>query len=188
MSAIRPFRKARQDREEKNVIANQVWDIFVPLAEFPHIAHDASIREAFAVLHNKHQTAGWRFRHLLVFDTQTLVGTLSIRDLLRALMPDYLKSTAAQHVAGALPDDAALSILWQDSFVAQCRLVNEVRVESQMVPVQDTVQASDPLTRAAYLMISNGVDMLPVLDGTKVIGVVRIVDIFNQAAAVVLHD
>lgn len=171
------------------MIANQVRDIFVPLADFPHIAHDASIREAFAVLQKKHQTAGWRFRHLLVFDTQeTLVGILSIRDLLRALMPDYLKATATQHFAGGLPDDAALSILWQDSFVEQCRQVNEMQVGSHMVPVHNTVQAGDPLTRAAYLMVMNGVDMLPVLDGKKVLGVVRIVDVFNQASAVVLHD
>ena len=136
------------------MIANQVRDIFVPLADFPHIAHDASVREAFAALQKQHQTAGWRFRHLLVFDAQeTLVGILSIRDLLRALMPDYLKATAAQHVAGGLPDDAALSVLWQDSFVEQCRQANEMRVEKHMAPVHDTVQAGDPLTRAAYLMV-----------------------------------
>ncbi len=170
------------------MIANQVRDIFIHLADFPHIAQDASIREAFAVLQKQHLTAGWRFRHLLVFDAQeTLVGILGIRDLLRALMPDYLKATAAQHVFGALPDDTALSALWQDSFVAQCRQANEMRVEKHMAPVHDTVQLGDPLTRAAYLMISNGIDMLPVLDGEKVVGVVRIVDVFNQAATAVLH-
>ena len=171
------------------MIASQVLDIFVPLAELPYIAHDASVREAFAVLQEKHLTAGWRFRHLLVFDSgERLVGLLGIRDLLRALMPDYLKATAAQHIAGTVPDDTDLSILWQDSFVAQCRQANEVQVRNCMALVHDTVQIDDPLTRAAYLMISNSVDMLPVLDGEKVVGVVRIVDVFNQAAAMVLHD
>lgn len=171
------------------MIANQVRDIFIPLAEFPHIAHDASIREAFYVLQHKHQTAGWRFRHLLVFDTQeTLVGILGIRDMLRALMPDYLKTISVQHVANALPDDdASLSLLWQDSFSGQCQKMIEVRVESHMTPVKKTVKTDDPLTRAAYLMISHNVDMLPVLEGDKVAGVVRIVDVFNQAATVVLH-
>ncbi|MDO8890710.1 MAG: CBS domain-containing protein [Sulfurimicrobium sp.] len=173
----------------KNMIANQIRDILVPLADFPHITHEASIRDAFAVLQNNQQTAGWRFRHLLVLDAQeTLVGILGIRDLLRALMPGYLKATTAQHVAGALPDDTSLSILWQDSFVAQCRQMNEVRVGSYMTPVRCTVQAGDPLTRAAYLMISHEVNMLPVLDGRRVVGVVRIVDVFNQAATEVLHD
>ena len=171
------------------MIVDQVRDILVPIADFPCIARDASMREAFSVLHQKHQTAGWRFRHLLVLDASlTLVGLLSIHDLLRSLMPDYLKATSARHIAETLPDDASLSILWQDSFAAQCRQVGKVRVESYMAPVRDTVRADDPLTRAAYLMITHGVDMLPVLEGDRVVGVVRIVDVFNQAATEVQRD
>ncbi|MDO9225248.1 MAG: CBS domain-containing protein [Pseudomonadota bacterium] len=169
--------------------AESVRDILVPIANFPHVAVDASIRDAFAVLHEKHRTAGWRIRHLLVFDARrTLVGLLSIRDLLRSLMPEYLRATSARHVAEPLPDDASLSILWQDTFAAQCRLAGETRVENYMSPVLNTVKADDPLTRAAYLMVMHGIDMLPVLEGDRVIGVVRIVDVFNQAAAEVLHD
>jgi CBS domain-containing protein len=171
------------------MIASQVRDILVPLGEYPHILQSASVREAFAMLHGKHMTAGWSDRRLLVFDTEeTLVGLLGLQDLLRALMPDYLKATVAQRFAGPLPDDASLSILWQDSFDAQCRYVAEAPVERYMVPVHDTVQASDALTRAAYLMVAHGADMLPVLDGDRVVGVVRIVDVFNQAAMEVLHD
>jgi CBS domain-containing protein len=171
------------------MIATQVRDVLVRLVDFPHVTRQTTVREAFAVLHEKHQTAGWRFRHLLVFDAQgSLVGLLSIRDLLRALMPEYLKATSARHVAGVLPDDASLSLIWQDSFAAQCRQAGEARVDSFMTPVRNSVQANDPLTRAAYLMVVHGVDMLPVLEGKQVVGVVRIVDVFNQAAAAVLHD
>jgi CBS domain-containing protein len=170
------------------MIAKQVGDILVPLTDFPHLSRGASLREAFAMLHAEHPTAGWRFRHLLVFDAQeTLVGLLGIRDLLLALMPDYLKATMAQHNAGDLPDDASLSIVWQASFDAQCERMASTRVEHHMTQVLDVVQADDPLTRAAYLMVSHRVDMLPVLEGERVVGVVRIVDVFNQAAAEVLH-
>lgn len=169
--------------------ANQVRDILVPIADFPQIDRGASMREAFSVLHRKHQTAGWRIRHLLVFDENlALVGLLGLRDLLRSLMPDYLRATSSRHVAEPLPDDASLSILWQDSFVEQCRLAGDTPVEKHMTPVLNTVLADAPLTRAAYLMITHGVDMLPVLEGERVIGVVRIVDVFNKAAAEVLHD
>lgn len=169
--------------------ANQVKDILVPIDKFPHIEREASMRDAFAVLQRQHQTAGWRIRHLLVFDARsTLVGVLGIRDLLRSLMPDYLRATSARHVAGPVPDDVSLSILWQDSFPEQCRLAGEARVEKYMTPVRETVKTDDPLTRAAYLMVIHGHDMLPVLEGDRVAGVVRIVDVFNQAAGEVLHD
>jgi CBS domain-containing protein len=170
------------------MIAKQVRDILVPLAEYPHIARDASVRDAFGKLRDTHQSAGWRFRNLLVFDADdTLVGVLGIRDLLRALMPDYLKANLGRHYSGSQGDDSALSIIWESSFEAKCAEVAEVSVERYMAPVLDTIPADAPLTRAAYLMVAHGVDMLPVLDGARVVGVVRIVDVFNQTAAEVLH-
>lgn len=170
------------------MIAKHVRDILVPLAEYPYIGRGASVRDAFAKLRDTHQSAGWRFRNLLVFDAdETLVGVLGIRDLLRALMPDYLKANLGRHYAGAQGDDSALSIVWDASFEAKCAEIAEVAVERYMAPVHDTIPADAPLTRAAYLMVAHGVDMLPVLDGTRVVGVVRIVDVFNQTAAEVLH-
>jgi CBS domain-containing protein len=170
------------------MIAKQVRDILIPLTDYPHIGSGASVCDAFAKLRDTHQSAGWRFRNLLVFDTEeTLVGVLGIRDLLRALMPEYLKANLVRHYSGASGDDSALSIIWDASFEAKCAEIAEVAVEHYMAPVLDTIPADAPLTRAAYLMVAHGVDMLPVLEGARVIGVVRIVDLFNQTAAQVLH-
>jgi CBS domain-containing protein len=170
------------------MIANQVRDIFTPLGEFPHLHQNATVREAFDLLYRQHASGGWRYRHLMVFDDQeTLVGIISLRDLLRALMPQYLKANLANAYSGPLPDDASLSIIWQESFQSQCEYLAEARVGKYMATVLDMVQADAPLTRAAYLMVAHRVDMLPVLEGERVVGVVRIVDIFNQAAEKVLH-
>lgn len=170
------------------MIASQVRDVFIPLGEFPHLGQDATVREAFDLLHRQHTSGGWRYRHLMVFDDRgTLVGILSLRDLLRALMPQYLKTNLSSPYSGPLPDDALLSILWQESFQSQCEYLAEAKVGKYMAAVLDTVQADAPLTRAAYLMVARQVDMLPVLEGNRVAGAVRIVDIFNQAAEKVLH-
>lgn len=170
------------------MIASQVRDIFTPLGDFPHIHQTATVREAFALLHLQHTSGGWRYRHLMVFDDrETLMGIISLRDLLRALMPQYLKTNLASQYSGPLPDDASLSVIWQQSFQAQCEYLAEAKISAYMTTVLDTVQADAPLTRAAYLMVAHRVDMLPVLEGDRVVGVVRIVDIFNQAAAEVLH-
>ncbi len=170
------------------MIASQVRDILIPLGEFPHLPQSATVREAYALLHRQHTSGGWRYRHLMVFDAgQTLVGIVSLRDLLCALMPPYLKTNLASHYAGPLPDDAVLSEVWQQSFQTQCEYLADAPVSRYMAQVQDTVQAGAPLTRAAYLMVAHRVDMLPVLEGDVVVGVVRIVDVFNQAAGEMLH-
>ncbi len=170
------------------MIANQIRDILVPIAEFPRIQQDATLHDAFALLHTQHTSGGWRYRHILVFDAgNTVVGVLSLQDMLRALMPDYIKATLTPQHVSSHSVDASLSLLWQESFPAQCRQASEIAVASCMTAVRHTVQADKPLTCAAYLMIAHHVHMLPVLEGEQVVGVVRIVDIFNQAAAEVLH-
>jgi CBS domain-containing protein len=170
------------------MIANQVRDIHIPLGDLPYLHQDATVREAFDLLHRQHTSGGWRYRHLMVFDAdETLVGIISLRDLIRALMPPYLKTNLNSMYSGPLPDDAALSLIWQESFQSQCQYLAEAKVSKYMATVLDTVQIDAPLTRAAYLLVAHRVDMLPVLEGERVVGIVRIVDIFNQAAEKVLH-
>lgn len=165
-----------------------IRDILVPLEEFPQVASDTTLRNAYALLHERHMSGGWRFRHMLVFDDRTtLVGILSLQDLLRALMPDYIKASLSALDSGPAPDYSGLSLLWQDGFDAQCARVADSPVAAHMTPVRHTIPADAPWTQAAYLMIAHGVHMLPVLDDQQLIGVVRIVDVFNQAAERVLH-
>lgn len=169
------------------MIAKSVRDILVPIADFPVISPQTSLREAFALLQRQHASGGWRYRHMLVLgDDGMVAGILSLQDMLRALMPEYIKASLRQDQAEG-GEDRSLTTLWQESFAAQSRLAADLPVARCMSEVHHTVRADDPFTRAVYLMILQGVHMLPVLDGTRVIGIVRIVDVFNQAAAEVLH-
>lgn len=170
------------------MISKRVRDILVPIADFPRVARDATVRDAYQLLRRQHTSGGWRFRHMLVFgEGNIVVGVLSLQDLLRALMPDYIKASLAQPYPPGTGDDASLSLLWQDSFTEQCRIGAERPVSGCMTGVHFTVGAGDPVTRAAYLMIAHHVHMLPVLEDERVIGVVRIVDVFNEAAVEVLR-
>ena len=54
--------------------------------------------------------------------------------------------------------------------------------------VPGTLDSGDPVTKAAYLLVNQGVSVLPVVDGELLIGVVRLIDVFKEAARVVLHD
>ena len=170
-------------------MSRTIREICVPLAEYPHIREDAIFRDAFSVLHAGF-VAGQRFRHVLVLNAKDqLVGLLGMRDILRGMFPDYLRTheMTSRH-QGLLPDFPALTLIWAETCHTQCKEAAGKPVKGFMAPVPARVGLDDPITKAAYLMVIHDVSILPVVDGDRVAGVVRMIDVFNEAAKAVLHD
>lgn len=169
-------------------LANPIRDICVPLAEYPHLPDTATLRDALAIL-RAGQTDRKRFRHLLVLNAQgQLAGILGMRDILRGLFPDYLRTQERAHHDGPIPDFPALTLIWAETCHSQCPMAADKPVRDFMSQVPAKVGVNDPITKAAYLMVIHDTSMLPVADGNKLVGVVRQIDVFNEAAKVVLHD
>lgn len=170
------------------MLKNRVRDILVPLTEYPNIRDTASLRDAFSVLQDAF-AKGRRYRHILVLDDSGhLVGLLGIRDILHGIFPDYLRSDEHRHFEGPHPEFPALTVIWQETYAATCKEAASNRVKSFMDKVRATIKQDAPLTLAAYLMVINDISMLPVVDDSRVVGVIRMVDVFNNAAEVILHD
>jgi CBS domain-containing protein len=170
------------------MIANQIRDILVPLEDYPRVHEDATLLDSFRVLHEGFAT-GRRFRHVLVLDARNrLAGILGMRDILRGLFPDYLRSKEMSHrVEGAVPDFPALTLIWAETCHTQCKEAARKPVKGFMAPVPSSVNITDPITKAAYLMVIHDTSMLPVVEGDRLAGVVRMIDVFNEASKVVLH-
>jgi CBS domain-containing protein len=166
-----------------------IRDIYIPLAEYPNIRDSASLKDVFAVLHGAY-ASGKRFRHILVLNEQGhLVGLLGIRDLLRGLFPDYLRAGEKSHFEGAQADVPALTLIWQETCMTQCKEAARHPIKGFMAPVPARVKLDDPITMAAYLMVGHDTSMLPVTDSAgRVVGAVRMIDVFNEASKAVLHD
>jgi CBS domain-containing protein len=168
-------------------LSTTIRDIYIPLVEYPHIRETAVLKDAIAVLHGAYKT-GKRFRHILVLDGHDrLVGVLGIRDVLRGLFPDYLRTGEYGHFQGAQPDFPALTLIWQETCATQCKEAAGNPIKGFMAPVPNTVKPGDPLTLAAYLMVIHDTSMLPVVDNGRVLGVVRVIDVFNEASKAVLQ-
>lgn len=167
-------------------LSTTIRDIYVPFAEYPNIRDTASLQDAFAVLHGAYKT-GKRFRHILVLDAHDqLIGILGIRDLMRGLFPDYLRTSERSHFEGAQSDFPALTLIWQATCATQCKEAARHPIKGFMAPVPVTVKPSDPLTLATYLMVVHDTSMLPVVEDGRVVGVVRVIDVFNEASKAVL--
>lgn len=168
-----------------------VKDLYVKIDDYPNIAHDVQIGDAFHMMHNVLEDQH-KYRSILVLDDNDhLMGYLSIRDLIRAVGPDYFHKKT-QDVKGNQPfnfdglsqDLSALSLLWQEGFNEK-QLQREANkpVSEYMTLIEDQVSLADPLAKCLYLMLVKDLLMLPVVEDEQVVGVIRLVDLFECLAS-----
>jgi CBS domain-containing protein len=169
-------------------LSRTIRDICVPKAEYPQLPDTASLRDAFVVLRKGYVT-GRRYRHLLILNERhELVGVLGIRDILRGLMPDYLRTEELGRYQAPVPDFPALTLIWAETCRTQCKEAAKKSVRGFMGPVPATLHMDDPITKAAYLMVIHDTNILPVIEGERLVGVARAIDVFNEAGRMVLDD
>ena len=170
---------------------HSVKDIFVSIDDYPHISETAPVGNAFYLMNNVLEDQH-KYRSILVLDEedQQLKGYLSIRDLIRAVGPDYfhkkrpdVKGNQPFNFEGLDQNLTALSLLWQDGFSAQ-QLQDEAKkpVSEYMTLIEEQVALDDPLSKCLYFMLVKDLLMLPVVEDGQVVGVVRLVEVFECLA------
>ncbi len=109
---------------------------------------------------------------VIVDEEEKPLGILSIKDIIRAIIPEYLSGNLSE-------------FSWQGMLQERAEQVQQLQVQQIMSTSLITVQADDPLMHCAKLMISKHLQRLPVLDsGGKVLGVVHIYDIYDYISRV----
>lgn len=167
-----------------------VKDLMVDVFEFPHIPYWFSIRQAIGII-KKSLLSGEKCHHpmaVLVFDEKyNLLGTLTPKDILRGLEPQFLKQTTKAQVHAE--DESGLSLLWDTLFNKESKEMAEKPVSEVMTPAKVFVEPDDPITKAAYLMLHNDLVLLPVLENKKkLIGVVRMIEVFDELSNAILNE
>jgi Mg/Co/Ni transporter MgtE len=164
-----------------------VRDFYIPMTDYPHIESTSSVCKAIVLMYSS-LTEGQKYRTILVTDEQQhLMGYLSLRDLIRAVGPKYLRKKKPQ-IKGHQPfqvteqDFTALSLIWQEGFTDKIREEAKQPVADVMTLVDKTVTMDDPFAKCVYLMLAQDVLILPVVEDEKVTGVVRLVDAFDLIA------
>ncbi len=97
-----------------------------------------------------------------------LVGVLSIKDIIRAIIPSYM-------------EDILRGFTWEGMFEAHVKRVKNVKVKDIMSRNVITVKVDDSLIRCADLMIDNSLQRIPVVDDLgRVIGILYIHDLYEK--------
>jgi len=167
----------------------RVKDLYVDIDDYPNISLNAPIGHAFHLMHHALQDKT-RFRTILVLDDDDhLKGYLSLRDLIRAVGPDYLhkkrpdvKGNQPFNIEGLDQDMSALSLIWQEGFTLKLHDELKKPVCDYMTLMEDQVSLDDPIAKCLYLMLFRDVLVLPVVENDQVIGVIRLIDLFERIA------
>lgn len=165
----------------------QVRDFYTPSTNYPHISASSNVRDAFTQMFNNLVSSNKHRTILVVDDEQQLKGYLTLRDLVHAIKPDFLREQSPirkrpQHYQG-IPDDIYdLSLIWQDHLSHKIREAAKRNVTEVMTLIEDTVSLDDSFAKCTYLMLLKDILILPVVENGNVIGVVRIVQIFEHIA------
>ncbi|MFH1808181.1 MAG: cytidylate kinase family protein [Pseudomonadota bacterium] len=171
-------------------------DVMIPLSRYPHIGQHVTLREAIVALgasavrlsdgHLIHP------RYILVIDTQDrIVGVVGRRDILKGLTPQLDTLERAKHqIEAVVPhiELPSLMLLHWTSLFSEAAITNSQRaVQRIMAPVRGSVEVTDSLSVVFTTMLQHNIDLVPVMDGERAVGVVLMTDVFDTVAQFILE-
>jgi CBS-domain-containing membrane protein len=145
----------------------KIRDVILPLSDCPHMPYWGPLKEAIVQLNVAHETG---HQAVLVFDeAYALVGILSQMDILKAL--DHKKG---------------FPVSWDRLLGEETEKQLSRPVEDFMSKVKVTVDVSDSMLEASQIMLQESARLLPVMEGSRVIGVLRMDNLFHQITNAIL--
>ena len=172
-------------------------DVMLPPERYPHCRLSCTIREAIVALSASAVKLQDGYimlpRYVLVLDDgDRLVGVVSRRELLKGLIPHLRDDRETEaHIKELIPFAASmpseLTIRWTSLFSRAAIEASKAPIQSVMVPIKGTVQVDDSLSTVISTMLYHGVDLVAVLDGEKVAGVVLMTNIFDIVAQFIME-
>ena len=151
----------------------RVKDLVIPLTEYPHMPYWGTLKEAIVQLNVVFETG---HSTVLVFDeAYEFVGILLQRDILKGLEPKF-----ARHLKEEFP------VSWDDLLKSESQKRLTRPVKEFMSGVAATVDAEDSILQASHIMLREDAYLLPVMEGSKLIGIVRMGDLFHEITNAVL--
>lgn len=158
--------------------------VMIPLEEYSRIRENKTIGEAVKEIKKSFRTRiatrqlmETGHRSILVTDQNgKIMGMLTIRDLLEAIMPAYL-SAPKPSLADAIEYSP---MFWKGMLSAQTRENRDKAVLEVMSPSPLSIDAESSLMEAAFLMVSRNQRRLMVTRKSQPVGVIREQDLFFE--------
>lgn len=173
-----------------------VKDLMISLDEYATIRADQTIAQALEAL-GKAQLGLTADRHqhraVLVLDERgDVLGKLSHWAVLRSLETSLLRtSDLASLDRAGLNEDLIQSLRekvseFGGSLEHMCAVAGRTRVSAAMVPVGQSIDETSTLAEAVRVLVRTHAQSLPVTRGDRVVGILRLSDVFEAVADLIL--
>lgn len=180
-------------------IALKVKDMMVPIDDYAVTTTDKILKEAVPELMRiycqvetgKCTEAGHR-TSIVLDEKGKLVGILDFKSILKVLIPEIAGGITGKLMALGISTAFAEADVndmdsAKESFRARVRQNAQTRVGDVMLKLRGTIDANASFLDALKMIYRNKVTVLPVLEGDKVVGVIRDSDLFLAAANVLME-
>lgn len=170
---------------KEKVVKDVMFDVF----GYPHIPYWFTTKNAMDIIRKSFLESESCIRPMavLVFDQQyNLMGLVTIRNILMALEPKTIKTVTIKDADVSALDEDGLLNFESKMFYEEMKRLAEKPVNEIMTPVKTFVSPDDSVIKAAFLMLRHNITILPVLeDAKKLVGVVRLTDVFKEICHIV---
>lgn len=163
-----------------------VRDLTIPLERYPHLNENQTLHDAALILQTFTCGENDRLRYgelLVLNDRNQLVGRISIQDILKCLDSRLSEIPHVKKFEGKGSDFPNLTFLWEDSFFEGCARHGAKAIKDCTSPIKILIKGSDPILKALSIMLSTKDVTLPVIDENRVIGVIRLEEIFEAISS-----
>ena len=166
-----------------NTGERKVRDLMIPLEDYDSISQDKSIRDAFKVMAETGHHA------ILILDEKNEpIGKLSYRDLLIGLEPKYHMRMWGDSWLTPVTFENYPVFHYEGEFSGRCRTEAQKLVTEIMSPLGTTIDADAPISKAVHMMVSKNIGRMPVAEGAKIVGMIRLIEIFEEMAKVIAAE
>lgn len=176
-----------------------IKDIVIPISDYASIQDDANLLSALIALESENRVhmEGQPYRHraiLVLNKNGDVIGKASQIDILRAIEPDHSKRELPKGLSRFGLDKAYLSTfydncsLWSKSKGDIRKILVSTKITEVMYKPTDNqhVDINDTLSVALHQIVTGQHQSLLVLDGKKIIGILRSIDIFNKFYSLIM--
>lgn len=165
----------------------KVGDIMLPVDEYLGISSDIDFKHAVAALKYcatpRENHPGYSPTTVLVFENGLLVGTIRIRDLLKAIEPQYLKG--GTYRGWSVDSEWAIPVFWEGLFTERCFEATTKKAKDIMRHVEFQLEPDDPVIKAVYGIAKYQTEIIPVTDSGLLVGIVESNALFAELASMI---
>jgi len=159
----------------------KVRDLMIPLEAYDSIFSNESVRDAYELMDKTGHHA------ILVLDENNEpIGQLSYRDALIALEPKYAEGKWGHSWFTREAFEKYPVFYYEGEFTGQCKAQLKKTVKEVMSSFPVSIDEDATLSEAVHVMVAKNIGRMPVVSGGKFMGMIRLVEIFDEVKKVVL--